>query len=91
MEIKTILTLRGTYTPRKVSPKSEKGGWKLGERRHLSLKFSREFGGLQAVKSEFRLSKLRVWAKESQSFMAGKSEFHGRKVGVSWQESPRPL
>ena len=25
---------------------------------------------------------LAVWAKESQSFMAGKSRFHGRKVGV---------
>ena len=24
---------------------------------------------------------LRVWAKESGSFMTGKSEFHGRKVG----------
>ena len=30
---------------------------------------------------------LQDWAKESGSFMAGKSEFHGRKVRVSWQES----
>jgi hypothetical protein len=32
----------------------------------------------------------RVWAKESGSFVAGKSEFHGRKVGETrhglWKE-----
>ena len=40
--------------------KWEKGAWKVGERLGQSLKFSREFRSLQAVKSEFSLSKLRV-------------------------------
>ena len=36
----------------------------------------RELGGW-----EFRLRKMEVSWQESGSFMAGKSEFHGRKVG----------
>ena len=27
--------------------------------------------------------------KETGTFMAGKSGFHDRKVGVSWQETPK--
>ena len=40
--------------------KWKKGAWKVGERIGLSPKFSREFGGLDWVKSEFSLCKVRV-------------------------------
>ena len=35
-----------------------------------------------------RVMTLEVWAKESRSFKAGKSEFQGRKVRVSGKETP---
>ena len=39
---------------------SKKVGMKVGERWHLSPKFSREFRGLQTLKSQFTLTKVRL-------------------------------
>ena len=48
-----------TWRKDRLNP--EKGATIAGERWHLSLKFSREFWSLDRVKSQFSLSKVRLY------------------------------